>query len=960
MNARLLSLATLVVVLTAPASRAHAASPPAPGPTALVQSLAGTWRLQLDPADVGLASNWPALPLPAEAVLELPGTTDLAGYGAALDPHTLRYPVPFPYTRFPGVDEPSRADARGFLVRRHVVLGPVWYEREIHIPAAWTDAEVVLHLERVLWRSDVWIDGRHAGTADSLATPHEHALGRLTPGPHRLTLRIDNRMQVNLSTITHAYGPETQSRWNGVVGRIELSARPALALRRFDAYPDPETRSVRVVAFLTDPNPAAPGGRIEVRLWREESSTLLGRAEVPVPPATDGRLRPVEVLLPLDAAPRRWDEFHPVRHRLEVRVHPDSGTPSSAEARIGFRILERRGRALLINGRQALLRGTLDCAVFPKTGHPPMDLGAWERILRVVQAHGFNHVRFHTWCPPEAAFEAADRLGLYLMPETAAWIDDWTRATLGQPAPIGRDPAVSAFVRAEIDRIADAYGNHPSFAVFCIGNEFGMEGTDWDEAARWTAAAKARDPRRLYTTTTARRSLDPDDLWVTHAVHGHRARGVGPAQTDWDFAAAAAATPLPVLAHETGQRPVFPEWDRLLPKFTGPLLPLNYARLQQQWIDRGLTGQERPFAEASARFQLVQYKAEHEAMRRTSAYAGYQLLMLNDFTGQSEALVGILDPFWESKGVVTPADVRQWNAPLVPLARFARYTWPAGDTFRARLEVSHFGPRDLNAAVVRWRLDTDDGRSLGRGRFEPRRLPAGALSPVGEIEVPLTGLTEAAALRLQVRVGRSRNAWRLWAYPTASPADPPGIRIARRWTPDVENALAAGERILLLAHGLAGPYAASTGFESVYWSAGWWGNAFSSFGVLCDPRHPALAGFPNQGHSDWQWHALTTGATTFRLEGFPNPFRPIVQAVPDFHYPGLLAQVFEARVGPGRILVCGYDLAHRLDERHAARQFRRSLLDYAASPQFRPDHALTPSQLRDLLQEAAPTPGDIR
>ena len=94
--------------------------------------------------------------------------------------------------------------------------------------------------------------------------------------------------------------------------------------------------------------------------------------------------------------------------------------------------------------------------------------------------------------------------------------------------------------------------------------------------------------------------------------------------------------------------------------------------------------------------------------------------------------------------------------------------------------------------------------------------------------------------------------------------------------------------------------------------------------------------FRNDGCSDWQWRDLCSGATTFDLEGAPVGLRPIVQPIPDFHFNTLLAHVFEARVGGGSLLVCGYDLTSNLDRRPAASLFRRSLFRYAASPAFQP------------------------
>lgn len=909
-------------------------------------SLAGPWRVRLDQADVGCAVQWFAQPLAEASAIRLPGTTDQAGLGHALNTHTMTYPVDFPYTLFPGVKDPGRADARGFLARSHLFLGAAWYEREITVPSAWQDCPVTLRLERALWQTDAWLDGRHVGTGDSLATPHEYSLGALAPGRHRLTIRVDNRMVLNLSTITHAYGPETQSRWNGLVGRLELTANAPASIRRLDVFPAPDRRSVRVVSVLDNTAGHAVAGRLRFRLLPMKSDAPLGQQEV-LCLAQAGEIQ-TEAVLPLDVAALPWDEFSPVRYRLVAEFIPDDGARAACETVIGFRHLERQGRAVRLNGRRLFLRGTLDCAVYPRTGHPPMTLAEWERVFRTVKDHGFNHVRFHTWCPPEAAFEAADRLGLYLAPETAAWVDDWTRATATQPPAIGRDAKVSEFIRAEMRRIVEAYGNHPSFTLFCIGNEFGMEGTDWEAVAGWVEEAKRRDPRRLYTGCAARRHLAPDDLWVTHAVNGKAARGEGPPRTDWDFTAAAQATDVPVIAHETGQRPVFPDFAGLLPKFTGPLKPYNYARLRAQLEANGLGDQVRAFARASARFQLVQYKAEHEGMRRTADYAGYQLLMLNDFTGQSEALVGILDPFWEPKGVVSAAEVRAWNAPTVPLARFARFTWSTDEPFAATIEVAHHGARDLERPKTRWELVAGSGRVLGRGRFERERVPTGGLTRLGEIRVPLGRLDAAAALTLTVRVGEAVNAWRVWAYPKVLPDTTGDALVVTRFDAAAEQALAAGRTVVWLANGAKGPRAARTGFASVYWSAGWWGNPFSSLGILCDPRHPALAGFPTDGHSDWQWRELTEGATTFLLDGAPAGCRPIVQPVPDFHYSKRLGQVFEARVGGGRLIVCGYDLTSDLEQRHAARQFRHSLWRYANAKTSPPPTSLPLELVREL------------
>lgn len=913
-------------------------------------SLAGGWTLALDPEERGEEEEWFASELP-ENPITLPGTTDLAGKGSALDEETMTYPVDFLDTAWPGRGAVERIDEAGHLVRRHMYLGHAWYQRTIRVQEHEARPYQLL-LERVCWSSKVWLDDRLVGEYDSLVAEHRYDLGAVTPGVHRLTVRVSNGLVHNIGLIGHAYGPETQSRWNGILGRIELIPRAPVFLRDVQVYPTPNRRSVRIRARIADSTGEGGGVVLGWKVRDQADTEVLGAGEISV--RAGSAERSCEYHLPLDRPGHPWGESISPRYVLELELRA-AGNLDHREVTFGFRDLRRDGRHVLLDGQRIFLRGTLDCCVYPRTGHPPMTVEEWEENLRTVREHGFNHVRFHTWCPPDAAFEAADRLGMYLAPETAFWVDDWT-ATVGvRPQRLGEDPAITDWVRAEIGRISEAYGNHPSFAFFCIGNEFGMSG-DWEVVDDILREAKQADPRRLYNGSTARRRVEADDFWVTHRTTT-AVRGVGPPHTNWDFSEGVAATDLPVVAHETGQRPVFPDYDDLLPKFTGPLAPFNYTRLRDEIVAAGMGDQVADFARASGRFQYVQYKAEHEAFHRTPDMLGYQLLMLNDFTGQSEALVGILDPFWESKGIVTDNEVREWNSIVVPLARFDRYVWTSDEVFSAEIEVANYFHHDLDDRNWSWSVREKNGTVMARGSFPDLPVPRGALTRLGRLEVPLASAEDAAALELVVGSSAFRNRWNLWVVPPIG--EEPAVSetlVADECDEAVRDALAAGRDVLLLVHGLENDFAQRTGFLSAYWSAKWWGDRFSSLGILCDPAHPALARFPNEGHSDWQWHELTEGATTIDLDGAPADYRPIVQPVTDFHHNRLLGQVFEARVGEGRLLVCGYDLESDLEHRHAARQFRRSLVKYLNSEEFQPKYELPIELITKWLAPPAAAP----
>jgi len=940
------------LVLAAPLFTLPSTVAASPGERATL-SLAGEWTVTLDPEDVGLEARWFAGALSGQPI-ELPGTTDLAGIGYALDPATMTYPVPFEDSRFPGFGPVKRADESGHLTRTHVYIGAAWYQRTVHVPEGWSGKNVQLLLERVMWGSHVWIDERPVGHFDSLVAEHRYDLGSLEPGEHRLTVRVDNGLVHPIGIIGHAYGPETQTRWNGMIGRIELSAAAPVRLGDLQGFPAADRGSVRV-EFVIENGLAAPADA-KLRLALLDGGEELAAVEHAL--RLEAGTSSLVKTLPVEAQVRGWDEFDPKTYTL-VATLTAGGTIDELRRPLGFRQLRREKRHLYHDDRRIFLRGTLDCCVYPRTGHPPMTTPEWLEVLGTIREHGFNHVRFHSWCPPEAAFEAADQLGLYLQPETSFWVDNWTSEIGLKPKLLGFDEGVTEYVRSEIERISRAYGNHPSFAFFCIGNEFGMK-SDWDVANQLIDEAKRKDGRHLYNATTARKTVPADDFWVTHSAHGKASRGFGRSYTDgtdWDFFIATEISEVPVIAHETGQRPVFPDYDDLLPKFSPHLQPHELRRFRRQLEEAGMLDQVEDFERASARFQYLQYKAEHEAFLRTNDMAGYQLLMLGDFTGQSEALVGLLDPFLESKGVVSAEEIRRWNAPTVVLARFVPRVLSGDDeypfaTLIAFPSVRHHGPTDLEGVETTWTLTSrTDGRVLATGNLPPVTVRTGGITPLGEIGATIPKLPSPTAAIFRVRAGEVSNQWTLWVYPTLEkePEPDPDTVVTDRFDVEALDALERGKKVLLLANGLENDNTKRTGFASVYWSAGWWGDAFSHLGILCDPTHPALAGFPNDGHSDWQWLELTEGATTFRLEGAPAGFRPIVQPVTDFHHNRLLGQLFEARVGKGRLLVSGYDLETKLHERVAARQLRRSLIGYLRSEDFQPEYELPEELLRKWL-----------
>ncbi|MCX6376444.1 MAG: hypothetical protein NTU88_10510, partial [Armatimonadetes bacterium] len=646
-------------------------------------SLAGQWRFELDPKNAGISEGWFSKPL--TETVTLPGSTDTNTKGT-------------PNTRPPDLQH---------LSRLYEYIGPAWYQCDITIPDEWTRKRVILCLERCHWETQVWLDGKPCGMQDSLCVPHVHELGTdLQPGIHRLTIRVDNSMKYNVGGWAHSITEETQTNWNGIVGRIELRATSPVWIESVQVYPDVASRSIRVKARVY--GDSSGGIRFEVSQQGKKIASKTVKGTEAVIALNDVKL---------------WDEFSPNLYTLTTHMSHSSHTTHFA-----MRDLRVTDKRLILNGRRIFLRGTLECCIFPKTGYPPTDVDSWLRIFKIAKSYGLNHMRFHSWCPPEAAFEAADRMGFLLHVELPQWVGD-----------VGKDKPRDKFIEEEMIRILDAYGNHPSFGMLCMGNE--LQG-DESFLQKLVALGQKYDPRHLYTPSTAWSQGEYDDYDVGGG------RGLHGPTTDADFAASDAKFKVPVITHEVGQWSVFPNLAEMS-KYTGVLRPRNFELIRDMLEERGILDQAPAFTQASGKLSAELYKEEIEVLLRTPGHGGFQLLDLHDFPGQGTALVGMLDAFWDSKGIIRPEEWRRFCGPIVPLLRMSKRAWTTDETFTAKAQVAQFGQGDVTAVPV-WTITYTDGRKVASGILPTRRLPTGDLFELGDMSASLADVGAPAKLTVTV------------------------------------------------------------------------------------------------------------------------------------------------------------------------------------------------------------------
>jgi hypothetical protein len=610
------------------------------------------------------------------------------------------------------------------------------------------------------------------------------------------------------------------------------------------------------------------------------------------------------------------------------------------------------GKQILINGHPTFLRGTLECAIFPKTGYPATDVAEWLRIFNVCRTHGLNHMRFHSWCPPKAAFEAADQSGFYLQVECSSWANSST--TIGDGKPFDN------YLYEESQRMVDEYGNHPSFCMMVYGNEPGGA-NQVQFLTEFVKFWKERDSRRIYTSGSGWPNLPVNDYLsdpnprIQRWEEGLKSiiNSKAPS-TDFDWSDYAGKFTQPIVSHEIGQWCVYPNFKEI-PKYDGVLRAKNFEIFQETLKEYGMEQLADSFLLASGKLQALCYKADIEAALRTKDFGGFQLLDLHDFPGQGTALVGVLDPFWDEKGYISPAEYKRFCNSTVPLARMKKLVFLNSETFDAKVEVAHYGEQPINDCIPEWKISDTSGKIIGSGKLAQVDIPIGNCTKLGDIEFPLTELTSPEMLKLEVTISDLINGWDFWVYPEKKEpvSGEENIRTVQKLDGQTTQFLKNGGFVLLnlkkgtLPKEMGGDV--KVGFSSIFWNTAWTnGQAPHTLGILCNPNHPALAEFPTEYHSNYQWWDAMSQSGAISLTGFSAEIKPIVRVIDDWVTNRPLALILEAKVGKGKILISGIDLTSNLDNRPEARKLLYIIKKYMIGVKFNPTVEMTDEQIKKL------------
>ncbi|OQP38738.1 beta-glucuronidase [Niastella yeongjuensis] len=916
-------------------------------------SLAGNWQFQIDRNDVGVQEQWFNKKLGDN--IKLPGSMLTNGKG---DDVTLQtkwtgsiYDSSWFFNpRMEKYRQPGNLKFPFWLTPAKYYVGAAWYQKEVTIPASWTNQHIELFLERCHTETLVWVDGKEAGMQNSLVAPHVYDLTTLlSPGKHVISVRVDNRIKaINVGPDSHSITDHTEGNWNGIIGKMELKAAPVVHVENMQVYPDVANKQAIVIVTLK----GQQEGKATITLGATAFNTKIPH-QVPAVSASialnKDTLTTHQFMVPMTDEVQLWDEFNPALYKLQLTLQTPNGEKELKEITFGMRSFKIVGTGFTINDRPVFLRGTVNNCEFPLTGFPPMDEAGWVKLFTTAKAHGLNHMRFHSWCPPEAAFKAADLTGFYLQPEGPGWVNHGT--SLGDGKPIDK------YMYEETNRMADWYGN---YASFCMEAPGGNEPAGRNQVKFLTEMIhywQAKDKRRVYTGASVGNSwpLVPENEYMVKAgARGLNWVNAAP-ESDSDYSAGIQKFNVPYVVHEMGQWCVFPDFNEI-DRFTGVYKEKNFELFREQLAEHGMANQANQFLMASGKLQVLCYKNEIEKAFRTKGLAGIQLLGLQDFPGQGTALVGMLNALWQDKPYITPQQVKRFCNAVVPLTRMPKFVYSNDEKLTARVELFNYGRSELKNAVINWVIKDSTGKVLANGTFDKKDYVLGNCLPVGTIQYPLSAIKTPMRLNLDISIAGTEygNDWNVWVFPAVLPAPV--------WYDDVyscdtldKKAMAVlqnGGKVFLKAAGkIRKGKEVVNYFTPVFWNTSWFKmRPPHTLGIVCDPGHPAFKNFPATSYSDLQWWDVVNKAQVMHLEDFPKGFKPLLQPINTWFINRKLGLLLEAKVGKGKLLLCSIDLQH-LEDRPATRQLWHSLDIYIHSKAFNPTSTVELSAVQALFTE---------
>lgn len=938
--------------------------------------------------------------------MDLPGTLDENGIGHRDVGANQWHPDAVLGNAAGEIDKDAPIATR--FTRRHTYEGEARISRKITVPDYGTDRLFVLAERARALR--LLVDGEVCAVfrQGTLSTPYIFELTGTAPGEHEFTFLSDNSypgMPKAAICNSSAATDETQTNWNGILGECSMYTRPQNFIDSLRVYPRavkkeeknkaggyvldvcvelaPGAKKVYKDAKIILQSEALAAGELEDTQTLTEIISYSGEGLAEAGTDKEENPKTMEIWfrdLPLRENVKLWDEDEGNLYEMAVTLdngmsaEDKGGSTAECRTRFGIRSFGDNGSGrLALNGRAIFLRGEANCAEYPETGHPPMTIPEWKEMLLKYRRYGINFVRFHSHCEPEAAFAAADELGMLLQPELSHW----------DPKDAFGTEESYRYYRAELVDLLKTYANHPSFVMLTLGNELQAQDEGRERMRELVRTAKRMDPTRLYANGSnafyGEEGCDPESDFYTSqsckdvvirgtfsGMRGYLNENYPSADRTYDEAMAEIRKEYqkPVFSFEVGQFEVLPDFEEL-ESFHGISDPVNLKLIKKRVEERGLLPTWEKYVEATGELSRLAYREEIEAAMRTRELSGISLLGLQDFPGQGTALVGMMNSHLEPKpyDFARPERFREFFQECRILVKLPHYTYEAGERLIAEVEAANFGKENIEG-VFCWTLAGKKSVSEN-GNCEPAEIKSkntviatgedteiticrpGSYTEVGSLDIPLDFVEKNTALTLKVRIGDSISAYPIWVYRKTTPVCPENVYETRAFDMKTREILQNGGRVYLSpdADKESLPNSIKTQFTTDFWSVGTFADQEGGMGQLIDTEHPIFKEFPTDFHTDWQWWIMATKRAVI----LPHPMKTIITEMDSYAFLRPMAQLIEFRCLKGKVLLSTMEL-HKSQQYPEVRALQASIYTYLSGENFEPAEEITEEELSMLVR----------
>ena len=938
--------------------------------------------------------------------MDLPGTLDENGIGHRDVGANQWHPDAVLGNAAGEIDKDAPIATR--FTRRHTYEGEARISSKITVPDYGTDRLFVLAERARALR--LLVDGEACSVfrQGTLSTPYIFELTGAAPGEHEFTFLSDNSypgMPKAAICYSSAATDETQTNWNGILGECSMYTRPQNFIDSLRVYPRavkkeeknkaggyvldvcvelaPGAKKVYKDAKIILQSEALAAGELEDTQTLTEIISYSGEGLAEAGTDKEENPKTMEIWfrdLPLRENVKLWDEDEGNLYEMAVTLdngmsaEDKGGSTAECRTRFGIRSFGDNGSGrLALNGRAIFLRGEANCAEYPETGHPPMTIPEWKEMLLKYRSYGINFVRFHSHCEPEAAFAAADELGMLLQPELSHW----------DPKDAFGTEESYRYYRAELVDLLKTYANHPSFVMLTLGNELQAQDEGRERMRELVRTAKRMDPTRLYANGSnafyGEEGCDPESDFYTSqsckdvvirgtfsGMRGYLNENYPSADRTYDEAMAEIRKEYqkPVFSFEVGQFEVLPDFEEL-ESFHGISDPVNLKLIKKRVEERGLLPTWEKYVEATGELSRLAYREEIEAAMRTRELSGISLLGLQDFPGQGTALVGMMNSHLEPKpyDFARPERFREFFQECRILVKLPHYTYEAGERLIAEVEAANFGKENIEG-VFCWTLAGKKSVSEN-GNCEPAEIKSkntviatgedteiticrpGSYTEVGSLDIPLDFVEKNTALTLKVRIGDSISAYPIWVYRKTTPVCPENVYETRAFDMKTREILQNGGRVYLSpdADKESLPNSIKTQFTTDFWSVGTFADQEGGMGQLIDTEHPIFKEFPTDFHTDWQWWIMATKRAVI----LPHPMKTIITEMDSYAFLRPMAQMIEFRCLKGKVLLSTMEL-HKSQQYPEVRALQASIYTYLSGENFEPAEEITEEELSMLVR----------